>query len=448
MNSANGRRPTVLYVCHNHPSVRPGGAEGYALELHHAMKATSGFDSVFLAKGGPPLSTAGQPHLGTYIAPVGAGYPDQYFIYTDGYEFDWLLGSMRYNKDLYTKHFREFLLAVRPDVVHFQHTLFLGYDMLRIVRDTLPDAPIIYTLHEFMPICHRQGQMVRTVDERPCLEESPRRCHECFPDVSRQAFFLRKLFVQSQFALVDQFIAPSRFLMERYLDWGVPPERIRFEEYGRRPMAGSAEPPRERRDRFGFFGQLNPFKGIDVLLRAMQRLSAERADAGAPDEPDGGRPLARLRVHGANLDLQPGGFQNEIRALLDDTRDAVTFVGRYEPSDIGRLMEAVDWVVIPSVWWENSPLVIQEAFAHGRPVIASDIGGMAEKVADGVDGIHFRAGDPDDLAETIRTAVSTPGLWDRLRSGIGDVYPMATHVGEMCSLYTALMKRRTMEVAA
>jgi glycosyltransferase involved in cell wall biosynthesis len=413
MNSANGRRPTVLYVCHNHPSVRPGGAEGYALELHRAMKQSGDFDAVFLAKGGPPLSTAGQPHLGTYVAPVG-GVPDEYFMYTDGYEFDWLLGSMKYNKDLYTKHFREFLLAVRPDVVHFQHTMFLGYDMLRIVRDTLPQAPILYTLHEFMSICHRQGQMVRTVDEQPCLEESPRRCHECFPDVSRQAFFLRKLFVRSQFALVDQFIAPSRFLMERYLDWGIPPERIRFEEYGRRPMAGGGgDAPRERRDRIGFFGQ-----------------------------------LARLRVHGANLDLQPGGFQNTIRELLDETRDAVTFVGRYEPSDIGRLMEAVDWVVIPSVWWENSPLVIQEAFAHGRPVIASDIGGMAEKVTDGVDGIHFRAGDPDDLAETIRAAVSTPGLWERLRAGIGEVYPMATHVRELGSLYTALMERRTMEVAA
>jgi glycosyltransferase involved in cell wall biosynthesis len=203
---------------------------------------------------------------------------------------------------------------------------------------------------------------------------------------------------------------------------------------------GGGDAPRERRDRIGFFGQLNPFKGIDVLLRAMTRLAAD------PDAEGG--PLARLRVHGANLDLQPGGFQNTIRELLDETRDAVTFVGRYEPSDIGRLMEAVDWVVIPSVWWENSPLVIQEAFAHGRPVIASDIGGMAEKVTDGVDGIHFRAGDPDDLAETIRAAVSTPGLWERLRAGIGEVYPMATHVRELGSLYTALMERRTMEVAA
>jgi len=57
-------------------------------------------------------------------------------------------------------------------------------------------------------------------------------------------------------------------------------------------------------------------------------------------------------------------------------------------------MAAVDWVVVPSIWWENSPLVIQEAFAHGRPVICSDIGGMAEKVAHEKNGLHFRANDP------------------------------------------------------
>ena len=70
-----------------------------------------------------------------------------------------------------------------------------------------------------------------------------------------------------------------------------------------------------------------------------------------------------------------------------------------------QIMADVEWVVVPSIWWENSPLVIQEAFAHGRPVICSDIGGMAEKVADGVSGLHFRVNDPVSLADTIRRGV-------------------------------------------
>ena len=89
-------------------------------------------------------------------------------------------------------------------------------------------------------------------------------------------------------------------------------------------------------------------------------------------------------------------------------------------------MGACDWVVVPSIWWENSPLVIQEAFARGRPVICSDVGGMAEKVADGVDGLHFERGNPASLADTIERAITTPGLWDRLRAGITPPPPMGT----------------------
>jgi glycosyltransferase involved in cell wall biosynthesis len=435
---------TVLYVAHNHPHVRPGGAEAYALELYGAIRATPGHDAFFLAKGGPPLSPVGRLHLGTYIAPVGRD-EQQYFMFTDGYDYDWLNGTM-HNKEFYSWHFTSFLTAVRPDVVHFQHTMFFGYDLLLATRRALPDAPIVYTLHEFMPICHRQGQMVRTVDGSPCDEESPRRCHECFPDVSPQAFFLRKRFVQSHLSLVDRFIAPSAFLRDRYVDWGIPAERIVVEEYGRRPMGRSAEAdlPRPRRDRIGFFGQLTQFKGADVLLEAMVLLQQDpprpaSSAAGAPDDDQGG-PTVRAWVHGANLDLQPGEYQNRFRALLEETAPSVRMLGRYAADDIGSLMAAVDWVVVPSIWWENSPLVIQEAFAHGRPVICSDIGGMAEKVTDGVNGLHFRVGDPRSLADAIRRAVETPGLWEHLRAGISPPYEMDRHVPRITSLYRELIE--------
>jgi len=429
-------KPTVLYVCHNHPSVRPGGAEAYALELHRAMRASGEFTPLLLAKGGPPVGPTGGAHGGTPFAPVGDD-GDEYFVYTDGYDFDWLFGTLP-GKDFYTRHFRAFLQAYRPDVVHFQHTLFLGYDLLREVRNTLPDVPIVYTLHEFLPICHRQGQMVRTGSGERCDRASPRRCHECFPEISPQTFFLRERFIQSHLSLVDVFLAPSRFLLERYVDWGIPRDRIRFEEYGRlRPERVAETRPRAQRDRFGFFGQLNPFKGVDVLLEAMRLL-------GTGGDATGG---AHLWVHGANLDLQEGAFQNRFRELVEATKDQVTLVGRYDHGQLPRLMENVDWVVVPSVWWENSPLVIQEAFLHGRPVICSDVGGMAEKVDDGVNGLHFPAGDPIGLSRVLAQAASTTGLWERLRSGLPAIYTMDEHVQALQSLYTSLLMRRSEGVA-
>jgi glycosyltransferase involved in cell wall biosynthesis len=446
----------VLFICHNHPSVRPGGAEAYALELHRHLDRSGDFESYFLAKGGPPLSQAGRPHAETHIAPVGGRTHNEYFLYTDGFDYDWVMGTVEQDKSLYTEHFRRFIRAVRPDVVHLHHTMFLGYEILREIRNSVPAAPIVYTLHEFMPICHRQGQMLRRVDDTPCLEESPRRCHECFPELSPQTFFLRKRFVQSQFALVDRFIAPSRFLAERYVDWGIPADRIEVEEYGRTTLP-EAEPAGERpfRDRFGYFGQLTPFKGLQVLLEAMSLLVEDGTGAGDPlvaalelavrrerraASVDAPRP--HLWVHGANLDLQPGEFRTRIEKLFQATERSVTWVGRYDHSQLAELFSRLDWIVVPSIWWENSPLVIQEAFHFKKPVICSDIGGMAEKVQHEVNGLHFRAGDAQGLAATLRRAVETPGLWEQLRANIAPVYAMQEHVERLAGLYTSLIDSR------
>jgi glycosyltransferase involved in cell wall biosynthesis len=130
------------------------------------------------------------------------------------------------------------------------------------------------------------------------------------------------------------------------------------------------------------------------------------------------------------------------RELLASTGDNVVYGGAYERPSVGQLMGQVDWVVVPSRWWENSPLVIQEAFMHRRPVICSDIGGMAEKVTDGVNGLHFTVNNATRLAETIMSGVWTPGLWDKLRSGIPEVHSMRDHVANLTQIYDELLERR------
>jgi glycosyltransferase involved in cell wall biosynthesis len=426
-------RRRVLYVCHNHPRIRPGGAEAYALELYEAMRSSPRFEPLLLARSGKPISNIGRYHEGTLLTGVD-GDPNQYFLYTEFSDFDWFLGTTR-NKEVITRHFADFLAAYRPDVVHFQHTLFIGYEAIRAARNLLPDAAIVYTLHEFLPICHRQGQLLRVGTEEPCSEESPRRCHECFPDIPPQEFYIRKRFIQEHLSLVDRFIAPSRFLRDRYIDWGIPAEKILVEDYGRLPVSEPAKPKeRPNRNRLAFFGQLSHYKGINVLLEAMKHLVDRGVDV-------------RLSVHGANLELQPQDFVDEFRALLEATEENVTLAGAYAAEDLPALLAATDFVVVPSIWWENSPLVIQEAFLHRRPVICSDIGGMAEKVTDGIDGLHFRARDPVSLAETIERAVGTPGLWESLRDGIEVVHPMDDHVERLSGLYEELLERRRDESA-
>lgn len=440
-------KPKVLYICHGHPDVRPGGAETYALELYQGMRDQGDFEPILLAKG------HGRPHAGTNVGPI-SGDPNQYFLYTEGYSYDLLFGTMD-GKEFYAKHLHDFLLAIRPDIVHFQHTLFLGYDTIREVKNTLPAAPIIYTLHEYLPICHRQGQMVRTINnEERCDKESPGRCHECFPEISTETFFMRKRFIQSHLSLVDIFLAPSRFLQGRFVAWGLPEGKIRLEEYGRRPFEPVPESCGQRpRTRFAYFGQINPYKGVDVLLKAMKSLV--NSSAGAAPAPGRARTSAamtphyspnritepHLWIHGANLDLQQGNYQKEFRSLLESAGYNVTFVGPYQHGELPRLMANIDWVVVPSIWWENSPLVIQEAFGFGKPVLCSDIGAMAEKVTDRVNGLHFCAGDPISLARTIQEAATAPGLWDTLRQGIPGCHRMNNHVQTLINLYRELLDR-------
>jgi glycosyltransferase involved in cell wall biosynthesis len=419
-------KPKILFVCHNHPEIRPGGSEGYALDLYETIRDAGQLQPVFLARSGPPISIASRYHEGRPFTAVNDD-PNQYFFYTDLSAWNWVFGTSP-RKSALTRFFHEFLLAHRPDVVHFQHTLWLGYDILRVTRNTLPDAPIIYTLHEYLPICHRDGQMVRTGTNELCEEDSPRRCHECFPDISQQTFFMRKRFIQSHLSLVDLFIAPSKYVLERYVDWGIPREKLRHQPYAYRPAVKVPETSEQRpRNRFGFFGQLTAFKGADVLLKAMAILG---------DDFDG-----HLWIHGANLDTTAPEFQGEFRELLEAAKDHVTFVGQYNRSELPQLMARIDWALVPSIWQETGPLTVGEAFMHGRPVICSDIGGMADKVEDGVSGLHFRKGDPEQLAEVMRRAATTPGLWDKLRSGIPPVPKIEDHAAILTDVYRDLMNK-------
>jgi len=442
--SGNGKLK-VLFICHNHPSLYPGGAEEYALEIYKEMRDSGVAEPILLARAGMTAETGAVAHPGTAFSVLGED-SNQYLMHCDIDDFEWVTLSQR-TKELFTIHLREFLLTHQPDVVHIQHTLYLGIDLLREIRNTLPNTPIVHTLHEFRPICHRDGVLVRTgaKENELCLEASPRRCNECFPDLSQELFFMRERFIRSHLSLVDLFLAPSRFLMDRYIDWGISPKRIRFSDYGRASVPEIPDAPGEVRNKLGYFGQLNPYKGVKVLLEAMRILgeNGNSANGSNGEEEQRGDLEPTLRLHGANLEKQSDEFQTEFYDLLDATASNVTYIGQYDKSSVAELFSAVDWVVVPSVWWENSPLVIQEAFLYGRPVICSNIGGMAEKVDDGINGLHFQTFDPSALAATIRRAVESPNLWEQLRRGIPPIKTAEEDVRFLIDTYAELIEART-----
>jgi glycosyltransferase involved in cell wall biosynthesis len=379
----------VLIMSHMDPRVSRGGAEIAAFQLYEYLKAQPGVTTWFLAAAPGKIGE----RLGVrLIQPF--GLDDYAYV---GHGFDHFIHS---NGDPeFPPEFMTLLQDLRPDVIHLHHYTNFGIEALLQIKRALPEVRIILTLHEYLAICNHFGQMVKRPNFSLCDGASPRACHKCFPEKSEQDFFLRELFMKRFFRLVDHFVSPSQFLIDRYVAWGLPAEKLTMIENGMPIRA-----PRERPNTYpgfaegltvGFFGQISALKGINVLIEAARMLD----EAGVRN--------VRIDVHGDHSG-QPEPFRKDFEAKLAKAPPNFSFRGPYENRRVDALMRSVHAVLVPSIWWENSPLVIQEALLNRRPVICSDIGGMAEKVRYGLDGFHFQAGSAHSLATLLRSLAAEP----------------------------------------
>ena len=367
----------VLLLSHSHPRLTRGGSEMAASALLNGLNAQPGWQAWLI---GASMDTTGA-RAGS---PITQPFDDRDYLYTVG-EFGWFNFA---NRDPnFPRAFAEMLRETRPDVLHFHHYLSFGVDAFALVRQTLPDSKIVLTLHEFQAICNHYGQMIKTDGHSLCRQSNPRDCNRCFPQFSRADFFLRQLYIQRFFTLVDRFVAPSQFLADRYIAWGVPAEKMTVLENVIVGDAGARIPRDDKLFRVGFFGQVSRLKGINVLLDA-----ADRLVEAAPD--------LVIDIHGDDSN-QPDEFRADFARRRLTASPNVRFHGPYENAGVGTLMQSVDVVVVPSIWWENSPIVIQEALRAGKPIICANIGGMAEKVRPGLDGWHIAAGDAPGLADLL-----------------------------------------------
>lgn len=411
----------VLVMSHMDPRVSRGGAEIAAFQLYEYLKAQPNVTAWFLAAAPGKIGE----RLGVrLIQPFG---PDDYAYV--GHGFDHFLHS---NSDLeFPPEFITLLRDLRPDVVHLHHYTNFGMEALLQIRRALPAVRILLTLHEYLAICNHFGQMVKRPSFALCDSASPRSCHKCFPEISEQDFFLRELFMKRFFRLVDRFVSPSRFLIDRYVAWGLPPEQLSMIENGMPIRTGEAKPNRypdfDAGLTVGFFGQISGLKGINVLIEAARMLN----EAGVTN--------VRIDVHGDHSG-QPEPFRKDFEARLAKAPPNFSFRGPYENRRVDALMRSVHAVLVPSIWWENSPLVIQEALLNRRPVICSDIGGMAEKVRFGLDGFHFQAGSPYSLATLLRGLAADPQRLLALQETMAVPPTIAETGAEMLSLYDATLR--------
>ena len=333
-----------------------------------------------------------------------------------------------YRNEEMEAHFERVLKETRADLVHFQHLHLHSIGYIDIAAQL--GLPMVYTLHEYLLMCPRMGQLLLPELE-PCPGPEPARCAQCVadqvapgpeeiplapapedgagwsgealadlpPHPHLEAVVRRRQEIARRLRKVNLFISPSRFLRQRFIDEGlIEDDRILFSDNGF-PVELFERREREPSSsglRVGFVGTIAEFKGVHLLVEAM---------AGIDD------PEVSCQIHGA-LDTFPD-YKERLLAMPGIER--VELHGAFEHGEIGRILSGIDVLVVPSLWFENSPLTIHEAFLAGVPVLASDRGGMAELVNDGENGLHFRRGDVEDLREKILRLRQEPGLLGQLR---------------------------------
>lgn len=414
----------VLLISLFHPELVRGGAQQICYELFQELRERPDLKCFLLAsldESHPSLYKSGARITGF------DGRSDEYLFLTREYDHWW----HKVGEPLLIETFIEFLQTIEPDVVHFHHFLTYGVDLISVVRRVLPNCRIVFTFHEFMAICAANGHMIRRTDGSLCDHASQVRCHQCFPERGPEEFLLRKMWMSQHLAHVDRFACPSRFMVEHYVTWGIPRDKITHVTNGQRSYATTTVRDRDttNRNRFGFFGQLHDTKGLHIVLRAVDILRAD-------DFTD-----FHLEINGDNLRFATEPVRQEIEAFLAAEQERtpsdrlVTLNGSYHVNQLQQRMARVDWCIVPSLWWEAFGLVISEAWMFGKPVICSNVGAMAERVQDEVGGLLFEMGDPVALAAVMRRACTEEGLWQRLHDSLPEPPSRAAMAAGYLRLY-------------
>jgi len=414
--TASALQGGICILSHAHPDFSKGGGEISAYNQFTSLRA-AGRRVVMVSASEPATHYATSRPIETILQQS----PDEYFYNFAGMTEDRLAWADAQQRRLLV----EFLAGLDCAVYHLHHYWRVGTDLIAELMAARPDATFVMTLHEMLAICLHRGQMVMTRSRELCRRETAMRCLSCFPEQTLERFAFRKATLLETLRRFDSLLYPSAFIRDRYEDWGLHgPRAAVLENYLGDATHAAPRPttraPGAHSAHFGFFGLPSAFKGLDVLLRALPL--ALRA-----------KPELILSIHGADRADLLRGFP-ALEPLIDELGAAVTFAGRYDPADAVALMRGVGWVIVPSIWWENSPVVIQEARHAGTPLIVSDIGGMAEKVLDGVDGLHFRRASGVDLARALVEATD-PELQQRIAGTLRPVLGQQAFIAGLEAAY-------------
>ncbi len=291
---------------------------------------------------------------------------------------------------------RALIRRERPQVAHFHNTFPLispaAYHAVKA-----EGVPVVQTLHNYRLLCpnalfFREGRVCED-----CMGKTapwPGVLHACYRD-SRPSSAMVTATLTAHRAIgtwnkaVDAYITLTDFARQKFIQGGLPAHKVTTKPNFIQPDPGAGE---GRGDYVLFVGRLSREKGVDTMLAAWHT------------------PKARMRLK----IVGDGPLASEV-AKAAGRSEQVEWLGRQPGDRVLALMKDARALLFPSVWYEGFPMVIVEAYATGLPVIASDLGSMSSLIHHGRTGLHFRPGDPDDLAEQVGWASAHPAELRRMR---------------------------------
>lgn len=340
---------------------------------------------------------------------------------------------------------------VDPDVVHVGHLNHLSTSLVYQAKQRR--IPVVFTLHDYWLMCPR-GQFIQMYPEDPtdnwavCDGQDDRKCAvRCYVryfsgteseyevDAAYWTDWIgrRMAHVRDVCDAVNVFIAPANYLMRRFRDeFGIPSEKLIYLDYGfhRERMEGRSRMEGEPFT-FGYIGTHIAAKGVDHLIKSFGQVSGN----------------VILRIWGRDRGVETAGLKSLAEDLPGSAAKRIEWMGEYRNTEIvSEVFDRCDAIVVPSIWAENSPLVIHEAQQAGVPVITADYGGMAEYVHHELNGMLFTHRDPTDLGEQMQRMADDPDLARRLggrgylQSEDGNVPDMVEHAHSIERIYEALLQ--------
>lgn len=370
--------------------------------------------------------------------------------------------ELEYNNQLFASHFREYLLKEQPDIVQFFHLSRLSASAIDVCSEL--GIPMVMTPTDFWFVCPMS--QLRMPDNSLCagsyhneanclkhyvhLTQSPEISNKIdkLPQWFLQMMILciknglfakkwfspyvkalsqRPSFLMSRMNKLDKVVFPTQLMGKILKDNGLSPQIMTYSPFGinlknidRAPGKGSGE-----KLRLGFMGTLAEHKGAHVLIEAIRSLDSYKN--------------IELKIYGNLADFPD--YVSSLKKVVG-ADDRVNFCGTFPNAEIGAVFSGLDVLVVPSIWYENTPLVIYSAQAAGCPVIASNLGGMSEVVVHGENGLLFEPRDAAGLADLIRQLCEDRALLGTLSDNAKQPKPVDEYAQELLTIYEEVFEEK------